>query len=131
MKYLRLLNDKLLMPAPYGNDLRFVVYPPRAFAHAELKDSIAIAGGGASRHFFGLEWRDVLEVAQAQEGRNGFLREVAQFLLGRGFEAFHGFRQLPLPTDTHGGRFYACRYFHSRFPVSEAFGLNPGGFYGR
>jgi hypothetical protein len=90
-RYLALLDDPAALPGwKCPGDHRYLVYFTRAFATQELQESIAAsAAPDAARRMFWLEWRDVLETASNEGGRQTLqqtlLYEVAEFLKGRGF----------------------------------------------
>jgi len=113
-KYLRLLDDmKATAKWSAAKNLRFVIYLTRNFASDEMKESLksyAAGGGDARAVLFGLEWRDILETANAEGQDSKLLSEVARFLKGRGFDGFRGFKPIPLP-QTSSGCFYQTQYF--------------------
>jgi hypothetical protein len=122
-KYLALLDDGSTLPNwKCAEEHRYLIYLTQTFAKLELEASVLASGRpDAARRMFGLEWRDVLEVS-ASEANGGFLlSEVADFLKGRGFEAFGGMRQPALPSITlAGGGFYGSDYFkHDDFIRSQ------------
>jgi hypothetical protein len=131
-KYLALLDDAMTLPDwKCGEDYRFLIYLTQTFAKLELEASVLASGRrDAVRRMFGLEWRDVLETS-ASEANGGFLLlEVAEFLKGRGFEAFGGMRQLTLPRIAFAGGFYEPDYFkHNDDFISSQEELR-GTFYG-
>ncbi len=131
-RYLALLDDRSALPDwDCPEDHRFLVYLTRDFATTELEESVAASTAAeAAQRMFGLEWRDVLEAAENEGSEHVLLSEVATFLKGRGFEAFHGFRErVPLGMVPEGC-FYATAYFRS--PESSQWAdVNSGGqFYG-
>ncbi len=130
VRYLELLRDREQIPEWNFEDHRVVVYLTRSFALNEMNASLALAPDDVS-NLFGLEWRDVLETAQAFSAKDQLLQEVYQFLRGRGFEAFHGFRKASLPSPMPGGTFYEYKYFQSGAASLAAYGSAPGGFYER
>ena len=84
----------------------------RTFAKLELEESVLASGKpDAARRLYGLEWRDVLETAELEGHADELLAEVAQFLKGRGFEAFRGFRKSPMPSIEVIANFYKSDYF--------------------
>jgi hypothetical protein len=131
-KYLALLDNPAALPAwTCARDLRYVIYLTRAFAKLELEESVLASGKpDAERRIFGLEWRDVLETAQLEASSEELLAEVAQFLKGRGFEAFRGFRtSQSLSVEPIGG-FYGSEYFSGcEGPIWTEQGVT-GRFYG-
>jgi len=104
------------------------VYLTRSFAQKEMNESLALTCDD-SGHLFGLEWRDVLETAQALATQNHLLQEIYLFLRGRGFEAFHGFRKISLSSPLSSGRFYECRYFQHGADSVATYGSTCGRFY--
>jgi hypothetical protein len=130
VRYLQLLRNKEQIPEWNVEDHRVLVYLTRSFAQNEMNESLALAPDDDS-NLFGLEWRDILETAQAFAAKNQLLHEVYRFLRGRGFEAFHGFRELSLPSPLPGGRFYGYKYFQSGAHSLAAYGSTPGRFYER
>lgn len=128
--YLQLLKDKEQIPEWNVEDHRVLIYLTRSFAQKEMNESLSFSpeDGG---NLFGLEWRDVLETAQALADENQLLQEVYRFLRGRGFEAFHGFRKPLLPSSLPSGRFYGYKYFQSGVDSLTAYGSAPGRFYER
>jgi hypothetical protein len=123
VKYLTLLDDGSTLPDwKCAEDHRYLIYLTQTFARRELKASVLGSGRpDAARRMFGLEWRDVLEVS-ASEANGGFLLlEVAEFLKGRGFDAFGGMRRPALPSIELAGGFYGSDYFkhHDNFIRSQ------------
>ncbi len=130
VRYLQLLKDKEQIPEWNVEDHRVLVYLTRSFAQNEMNESLGLSPEDAG-NLFGLEWRDVLETAQALAGENLLLQELYRFLRGRGFEAFYGFRKTSLPSSLPNGRFYEHKYFQSGVDSLIAYALIPGRFYER
>jgi len=96
-----------------------------------LEDSVlATNKADAVRRIFGLEWRDVLETAENDAAEETMLMEVAEFLKGRGFEAFRGFRRRSLPSRWPASSFYRSGYFLRSVGVIWREDRNFGKFYG-
>ena len=127
VRYLQLLKDREQIPEWNVEDHRVVVYLTRSFAQKEMSESLALSPYDDG-NLFGLEWRDVLETAQSLAAKSQLLQEIYQFLRGRGFEAFHGFRKLSLPSPLPSGRFYGHKYFQSGAEFAAAYGSAPGRF---
>lgn len=94
--YLDLLDDRTALAEwNHPGDHRYLIYLTQIFANLELEDSIPNSKNSAAvTRMFGLEWRNILEAAQAYSLDNDLLREVALFLRQRGFESFKGMRSL-------------------------------------
>lgn len=131
-RYLALLDDPSALPAwACGVDHRYVIYLTRTFAKLELEDSVrASKKADAVRRIFGLEWRDVLETAENDAAEETMLMEVAEFLKGRGFEAFRGLRRRSLPSRWGASSFYRSGYFRISVGVIWPEDRKSGKFYG-
>ena len=131
--YLDLLDDRMALEEwNHPGDHRYLIYLTQIFANLELEDSIRISKDPAAvTRMFGLEWRDILEAAQAYSLNNDLLREVALFLRQRGFESFRGMRSPGLSSVTPRGPFYSSDYFTSRRELTAPTGVIQGAFYGR
>ena len=131
-RYLALLDDPAALPAwRCPEDRRYLVYLTRAFVTQELQESIAAsAAPDAAKRMFGLEWRDVLETAKDEGGQQTLLYEIAEFLIGRGFEAFRGFREPLDPAIVPKGAFYRTAYFQPSETPLWMDGSTNGKFYG-
>jgi hypothetical protein len=112
-KYLALLDDQSVLPKwSCERDFRCIIYLTRIFEEAELEDSLAVSSSRDARtRLFGLEWRDVLEVAAVNSGSSFLLAELADFLRARGFEAFRGFRHTAAQDNWPTRGFYHNGYF--------------------
>jgi len=111
-RYLSLFDDRQCVPEwPCDVDRRFLLYLTRSFASDDLHDSVSASKSVNARgRMFGLEWNDLLEVANGQRLGNDLLGEVADFLKRRGFEKFAGFGAVPLSAIPNGS-FYGTRYY--------------------
>ncbi len=111
-RYLSLLDDPRCVPE-WSCDVhrRVLLYLTRSFAADDLNESVTASKVVDARgRMFGLEWNDILEVANAQRLGDDLLGEVADFLMRRGFEKFAGFDVAALSTIP-SGNFYQTNYF--------------------
>jgi len=114
-RYLDLLDEAAALPfwSPSA-DNRILVYLTRNFAHDEIKESVRLATASGKHNavdrIFGLQWQDVLAVADANSNKSFLLQELAAFLRIRDFEAFQGFG-LSSALPRASGCFYGRRYF--------------------
>jgi hypothetical protein len=131
-KYLALLDDRAVLPDwKFAGAHCYLIYLTQTFAKLELEDSVLASGkSDAARRMFGLEWRDVLEVASSEAHGDNLLLEVAEFLKGRGFEAFRGMRQSALPSVAVQGGFYDSEYLKPDDNFISSLRELKGSFYG-
>ena len=112
-RYLALLTDPTCsLEWPSDIDKRFLIYLTKTFARDEIQASIeASKSSTASSRMFGLDWKELAEVADEQRRQDQLLGEVADFLKRRGFESFSGFRKIT-NVPRYSGLFYRRRYFN-------------------
>lgn len=133
-RYIELLDDPSALDGIWTpeQDHRYVVYLTRTPSRLEIEDSVRasvkVGKADAAERIFGLQWQDVLESASSHSG-HPLLKELAEFLKVRGFEAFRGFRTSSLASEQFVGGFYGRRYFPSRGSVLKL-DQRVGRFYG-
>ena len=136
-RYLELLNDRSAFatsPQPETTQA-YLVYLTRNFSKMEMEESVeyAIKAGvsDAAEKLFGLQWQDVLDCAAANAHDHDLLREVAEFLKRRGFEAFKGFGVSPGRSKAAEGTFFRAPYFRKLFRDISFREGSEGHFYNR
>ena len=116
-RYLELLDDRAaFFPASKEETgQRYLVYLTRNFSKMEIEESVELSADAgkkdAAERLYGLQWQDVLECAEANGDPRSLLEEVAEFLRGRGFEAFGGFKSRAPSFESASGAFYGSCYF--------------------
>jgi hypothetical protein len=122
-KYLDLLDnwDTLFPYRKVDTNQRYLVYLTRNFAKMEIEESVNLSIGAgkkdATERLYGLQWQDVLECAETNQDPRALLKEVAEFLRRREFEAFRGFRSSAPLLEPTSGAFYGPRYFETNLSI--------------
>ena len=122
-RYLELLDDRsIFFTSPEGNtDQRYLVYLTRNFAKMEIEESVNLSIGAgmkdAAERLYGLQWQDVFECAERNHDPRALLKEIAEFLRRRGFEAFGGFKSRVPSLNSTSGAFYGPQYFETNLSI--------------